>query len=71
MAAIRIRLKELLKERRLTQKELSERTGISRVAISNITRGPSAIRLESIDAICQALEIEPGDLIEYSPKKRR
>lgn len=63
-AAVRIRLADLLNERKMSQRELAEKTGISENTISKIAGGsPRQMRLETIDLICEALGVEIGDLI--------
>lgn len=60
---VRLRLAEILDKRNMTQKELSERTGLSENAISKLAGYPRQIRLDTIDVICRALDIDPGELI--------
>ncbi len=63
-AAVRVRLSDLLTERKMSQRELAEITGISENTISKIAGGsPRQLRLETIDMICEALGIDVGDLI--------
>jgi putative transcriptional regulator len=64
-AAVRLRLKELLEDRGITQKQFSELTGISENAISKLIGSPRMIRLDTIELICDKLKIDPGDLIIY------
>lgn len=46
--------------------ELSERVGITMANLSILKNGKAkAIRLTTLDAICKALECQPGDLLEY------
>lgn len=50
--------------------ELSARVGISNVNLSRIKTGNiSALRLNTLAAICKALDCQPGDLLEYSPEE--
>ena len=61
---IHIRLDELMHERRLTAKQLSDQTGITEAAISEWrTNKVARISLKTLNTLCQALECEPGDLI--------
>jgi DNA-binding Xre family transcriptional regulator len=47
--------------------ELAEKVGITNVNLSNIKTGKvSAIRFSTLDAICKALDCQPGDILEYS-----
>lgn len=65
---IALRLDRMLAERKVNSKELAERIGISPVNLSRIKTGKiSAVRFSTLDAICQALGCQPGDLLEYIP----
>ena len=66
--AIHVKLDERLWERRMTLTELSERVGISLANLSILKTGKArAIRFSTLDAICRALECQPGDLLAYDP----
>ena len=66
--AIRIDLDEMLYQRRMTLTELAERVGITLANLSILKTGKAkAIRFSTLDAICAALECQPGDLIRYEP----
>ncbi len=66
--AIIVRLDRMLADRKMTLKELSERVGISAVNLSRLKNGHgAAIRFATMDAICKALDCQPGDLFEYTP----
>lgn len=63
-----LRLDRMLAERKISSKELAERVGISQVNMSRIkTSKVSAIRFSTLDAICRALDCQPGDVLEYMP----
>lgn len=63
-----LRLDRMLAERKISSKELAERVGISQVNMSRIKTGKvSAVRLSTLDAICRALDCQPGDVLEYMP----
>lgn len=62
---VRIRLSEVLREKGLTQKDLSEKTGVSRAAISNMVHHPRGIHIDTLRSICEVLNVKPGDLIVY------
>jgi putative transcriptional regulator len=63
-----LRLDRVMADRKITLKELAARVGISNVNLSNIKTGKiSAIRFSTLDAICQVLSCQPGDIIEYEP----
>ena len=60
-----IRLAELLDERGMTLTELSAEVGLTLANLSILKTGKAkAIRFSSLEAICEALDCEPGDLIE-------
>jgi putative transcriptional regulator len=64
--AIVIRLDRILVERKMKLNELAERIGISNVNLSNLKTGKvRAIRFSTLDAICKALNCQPGDVMEY------
>ena len=64
--AIMIKLDELLHQRRMTLTELAEKVDITLANLSILKTGKArAIRFSTLEAICQALRCQPGDLIEY------
>ena len=66
---VRIRLDDLLWERRMTLTELAERVDITLANLSILKTGKAkAIRFSTLEAICAALECQPGDLIAYDPE---
>jgi putative transcriptional regulator len=60
--AIRLRLGEILKERGLTQTKFAEMSGLSQNAVSSLVNQPAQIRMETIKAVCCALNIVPNEL---------
>lgn len=63
-----LRLDRMLAQRKVSSKDLAERIGISPVNLSRIKTGKiSAVRFSTLDAMCQALDCQPGDLLEYIP----
>lgn len=63
-----LRLDRMLAERKISSKELAEYVGISQVNMSRIKTGKvSAVRFSTLDAICRALDCQPGDVLEYMP----
>ena len=61
---IRIHLDRLLAERGITQKELSERIGITPANLNIFTTGKAkAVRFSTLEAICRELDCQPGDLL--------
>lgn len=66
--AIIVKLDDLLYERRLTLTELAERIGITLANLSVLKTGKArAIRFSTLDAICAALQCQPGDLLAFAP----
>ena len=64
--AIRIRLDYMLVHRRLTLSELAERVGITIANLSVLkTNKARAIRFSTLDAICEALSCQPGDILQF------
>lgn len=64
--AIAVKLDELLHARRMTLTELAERIGITLANLSILKTGKArAIRFSTLEAICDVLECQPGDLLEF------
>ena len=60
------RLYIILHERKMTQLELVKMTGLSQTTISALVSGKSKqIRYETLDRICRALKVTPGDILQY------
>ncbi len=56
----------LLAQRKMTLTELSEKVGITMAHLSILKNGRAkAIRFSTLDALCRALECQPGDILEY------
>ena len=65
---IKFKVKVMLAQRGMTQKELAERTGIRPPTISAICVGAvKHLPVEALDKICSVLECQPADLMEYVP----
>ena len=63
-----VRLDELLHARRMTLTELSEKVDITIANLSILKNGKArAIRFSTLEAICAALECQPGDLLAFDP----
>ena len=61
-----LRLDRVMADRKISLNELAERVGISNVNLSNIKTGKiRAIRFSTLEAICEVLDCQPGDLLEY------
>ena len=66
--AITVRLDELLHARRMTLTELAARVDLTLANLSILKTGKAkAIRFSTLEAICAALECQPGDLLAYDP----
>lgn len=64
--AIITNLDIMLARRKMTLSELSERVGVSIVNLSKLKTGKSrAIRFSTLDAICEVLDCQPGDIISH------
>jgi putative transcriptional regulator len=64
--AIVVRLDELLYERRMTLTELAERIDITLANLSILKTGKArAIRFSTLEAICEVLQCQPGDLLGF------
>lgn len=62
-----INLDVMMARRKMSLTELSERVGITLSNLSILKTGKAkAIRLETLEAICSALDCQPGDILEYS-----
>ncbi|MGN0334601.1 MAG: helix-turn-helix domain-containing protein [Lachnospiraceae bacterium] len=68
--AIILRLDRVMADRKMSLKELSEKVGIANVNLSKLKTGKvSAIRFSTLEAICDVLDCQPGDLLEYRRDK--
>lgn len=66
MGKIVLRLDRIMADRKVSLKELSDRVGVSNVNLSKMKTGRiSAIRFSTLEAICEALDCQPGDILEY------
>ena len=65
-----LRLDRVMADRKMSLNELSEKVGVANVNLSKLKNGHvSAIRFSTLEAICQVLECQPGDILEYSPEE--
>lgn len=70
--AIILRLDRVMADRKISLNELSDRVGISTVNLSNLKTGKvKAIRFSTLNAICEELDCQPGDILEYEKKNGR
>ena len=64
--AIIVNVDVMLAKRKLSVSELADRVGITLANLSILKNGKAkAIRFSTLDAICKALECQPGDILEY------
>lgn len=65
-----LRLDRVLADRKMQLQTLSEEVGVSIANLSNMKTGKiKAIRFSTLDAICKALNCQPGDILEYAPSE--
>ena len=65
--AIILRLDRVMADRKISLNELAARVGISNVNLSNLKTGKvKAVRFSTLDAICDVLGCQPGDILEYT-----
>ena len=61
-----INIDVMLAKRKMSVTELSEKVGITMANISILKNGKAkAIRLSTLEGICEALDCQPGDILEY------
>lgn len=66
--AIIINIDVMLAKRKMSVTELSSRVGITMANISILKNGKAkAVKLDTLNKICRALDCQPGDLLEYVP----
>jgi putative transcriptional regulator len=67
---IAVKLDDLLHDRRMTLTELAERLDMTLANLSILKTGKArAIRFSTLEAICEALDCQPGDLLRFDPEK--
>lgn len=67
--AIKVRLAVLLAEKEITSRELAEQIGITQANLSLLRQGKvKGVRFSTLDAICEYLECQPGDLLVHYGK---
>jgi putative transcriptional regulator len=68
--AIIINLDVMLARRKMRLNELSERVGITQSNLSILKQGKAkAIKISTLNTICDVLDCQPGDILEYSRDK--
>ena len=67
--AIAVKLDDLLHERRMTLTELAEQVDLTLANLSILKTGKArAIRFSTLEAICEALDCQPGDILHFEPR---
>lgn len=70
-AAITVHLDDLLAAQGITLTELAERVGLTLANLSILKTGKArAIRFSTLEAICEALQCQPGDVLEFHAERR-
>jgi putative transcriptional regulator len=63
-----VNLDVMMAKRKLSLNELQQRVGITLANLSILKTGKAkAIRFETLELICNALDCQPGDILEYKP----
>lgn len=58
----------MLAKRKMQSQELAEKIGITQANLSILKTGKAkAVKLSTLEAICKALDCQPGDILEYKP----
>jgi putative transcriptional regulator len=65
-----VKLDDILHDRRMTLTELGDRIGLTLANLSILKTGKArAIRFSTLDAICEALSCQPGDILRFEPAR--
>jgi putative transcriptional regulator len=65
-----INIDVMLAKRKMSVTELAEKVGITMANLSILKNGKAkAVRLSTLEAICTALDCQPGDILEYQPEE--
>lgn len=68
--AIRVNLDVMMAKRKISLTELADKVGITLANLSILkTEKAKAIRFSTLNKICEVLECQPGDILEYIPDK--
>ena len=61
-----LRLDRVMADRKISLNELSEKVGVANVNLSKMKNGKiSAIRYSTLEALCEVLDCQPGDILEF------
>ena len=67
-----VNLDVMLARRKMRSKELAERIGITEQNVSLLKSGKvKGVRFDTLEAICRALDCQPGDILEYRTEEQR
>ena len=67
-----LRLDRMMADRKISLNELSEKVGVANVNLSKLKNGKvSAIRFSTLEAICDVLNCQPGDILEYQREEKK
>ena len=70
--AIVVNLDVMLAKRKLSSGELAAKVGITQANLSMLKTGKAkAVRFSTLDAICNALDCQPGDILEYRKEEHQ
>ena len=65
-----VNLDVMLAKRKMSSGELSEKVGITQANLSILKTGKAkAVRFSTLESICEALDCQPGDILEFIPDK--
>ena len=65
-----VNLDVMLAKRKMSSGELAERVGITQANLSILKTGKAkAVRFSTLESICEALDCQPGDILEFVPDK--
>lgn len=66
---ITVNIDVMLARRKMSSGELAEKVGISATNLSILKTGKAkAVRFSTLEALCRALDCQPGDILEYIPE---
>jgi putative transcriptional regulator len=70
--AIAVKLDDVLYDRRMTLTELADQVGLTLANLSILKTGKArAIRFSTLEAICDALSCQPGDILRFEPERAK
>ena len=70
--AISVKLDDMLHDRRMTLTDLADKIGMALANLSILKTGKArAIRFSTLEAICEALSCQPGDILQFEPERAK